>query len=74
MLHLRQMYVEHQQLTAKNLILEKENHQLYQEIIQLRNDPIAIERLARQELGLVKEGELIFQFLPPVSTNEPPSR
>ena len=74
LLHLRQLYVEHQQLTAKTLILEKENHQLYQEITLLRNDPVAIERLARQELGLVKEGELIFQFLPPADTKDSPSR
>ena len=74
LLHLRQLSVEHQELTTRNLILEKENHQLYQEISQLRSDPIAIERLARQELGMVKEGELIFQFVPPADTNDPPAR
>jgi cell division protein FtsB len=65
LLHLRQLHVEHQQLLQKNNILEKENHHLYEEISRLQKDPDAIEGLARQELGLVREGELIFQFVKP---------
>ena len=65
MLQLRQLHVEHQELVEKNHILEKENHHLYEEISRLQDDPAAIESLARQELGLVKEGELIFQFVKP---------
>lgn len=65
LLHLRQLHVEHQELLKKNHILERENHQLYEEISRLQDDPAAIESLARQELGLVKEGELIFQFVKP---------
>ncbi len=67
LLHLRQLHLEHQELTKKNRILDQENHNLYKEISRLRNDPSAIEHLARQELGLVKEGELIFQFVSPAS-------
>ena len=65
LLQLRQLHVEHQELVEKNHILEKENHHLYEEISRLQDDPAAIESLARQELGLVKEGELIFQFVKP---------
>jgi cell division protein FtsB len=65
LLHLRQLHLEHQELIQKNHILEMENHLLYEKIGQLRNDPAAIEHLARQELGLVKDGELIFQFVSP---------
>jgi cell division protein FtsB len=65
LLHLRQLHVEYQELTSRNLALEKQNHQLYQEISLLADNPIAIERLARQELGLVKENELVFQFTSP---------
>ena len=67
LLHLRQLHLEHQELIQKNHILEKESHLLYEEIGQFRNDPAAIEHLARQELGLVKDGELIFQFVSPPS-------
>ena len=65
LLHLRQLHVEYQELTSRNLALEKQNHQLYQEISLLADNPIVIERLARQELGLVKENELVFQFTAP---------
>jgi cell division protein FtsB len=66
LLHLRQLHAEHQELLQKNHILEKENHHLYEEISRLQEDPDAIESLARQELGLVREGELIFQFVKPL--------
>jgi cell division protein FtsB len=69
LLHLRQLDLENQELIHKNVLLEKENYLLYDEISRLRHDPGAIEQLARQELGLVKEGELIFQFVTP-STKE----
>jgi len=65
LLHLRQLRVEHQDLLQKNYILEKENQHLYEEIRRLQKDPDAIESLARQELGLVREGELIFHFVKP---------
>ena len=65
LLHLRQLQVEHRGLLKKNHILERENQQLYEEISRLQKDPDAIESLARQELGLVREGELIFQFVTP---------
>ena len=64
-LHLRQLHLEYRELTRKNQVLERENHRLYGEIDRLLNDPTALERLAREELGLVKEGELVFQFVPP---------
>jgi cell division protein FtsB len=65
LLHLRQLQVEHQELLRNNHILEKENEHLYEEISRLQEDPDAIESLARQELGLVKDGELIFHFVKP---------
>ena len=42
--------------------LKKENQKLKEEIERLKNDPSHIERLAREELGMVKPGELVFQF------------
>jgi cell division protein FtsB len=65
LLHLRQLNVEHQELLQENHILDKENQHLYEEISRLQKDPDAIESLARQELGLVREGELIFHFVKP---------
>jgi cell division protein FtsB len=39
--------------------LDAENKQLTKEIQALRTDPTAIERLAREELKLVKPGEIV---------------
>ena len=45
--------------------IEKENSQLGEEIKALRTDPNTIERLAREDLKLVKPGEVVI-----VSPNE----
>jgi cell division protein FtsB len=39
--------------------LDNENKQLSEEIQALRSDPNAIEKLAREELKLVKPGEIV---------------
>ena len=39
--------------------IETENQQLADEIKALRHDPTTIERLAREELKLVKPGEIV---------------
>jgi cell division protein FtsB len=39
--------------------LDAENKQLGTEIQSLRSDPVAIEKLAREELKLVKPGEIV---------------
>jgi cell division protein FtsB len=44
--------------------LNANNKQLSEEIQALKTDPQLIERIARQEMGLAKRGELIFK-LPP---------
>ena len=45
-----------------NARLEAEVRALAREVEGLRNDPAAIERVARDELGMIREGELVFQF------------
>jgi cell division protein FtsB len=44
--------------SVKNL--REENNQLRLEIRALREDPRAVERLAREDLGLSREGEIVF--------------
>jgi cell division protein FtsB len=39
-----------------------ENDRLRDEIRALRTDPTAIEKIAREELGMVKDGELVYRF------------
>lgn len=44
--------------------LEQERDRLLQSVHELRSDPVAIERVARQKLRMVREGEIVLQ-LPP---------
>lgn len=44
--------------------LKLENVHLVHQIEGLQNDPFYIERLARDRLGLVREGELVYEFFP----------
>jgi cell division protein FtsB len=43
--------------------IERENARLAHEIQHLRNDMGHIETIAREELGLVKSNELVFEFV-----------
>ena len=51
-------------------IEEAKSKQLQAQIDELRNDPNAIERLAREKLGYAKPGETVIRFEAP--TNVPP--
>jgi len=50
------------ELEAKVLNLKRENHKLFQKIKGFRQDPLGQERLVRQQLGWVRENELIIEF------------
>ena len=43
-------------------MLEAENDRLARTIDRLREDPALIEKIAREELGYVKEGEKVLKF------------
>jgi cell division protein FtsB len=49
-------------LARRNAQLREENLRLGREIDGLRNDPTAIERAAREELGFVKPGEIVIHL------------
>jgi len=57
---------------AENAILEARNLELLQEVEELKNGTDAIEELARQDLGLIKEGETFYMIVEP--ENEEPTR
>jgi cell division protein FtsB len=50
----------HQELTASIDRLRAENAQLREEARRLLEDPATIESLAREELGLIRPGEMLF--------------
>ena len=51
---------QHRELVSAIEKLRGENARLREEARRLRSDPATIESLARQELGLIKPGEMLF--------------
>ena len=43
--------------------LEQANAALEEEIYLVRNDPFTLEKLARERLGYVKDGEVVYQLV-----------
>jgi cell division protein FtsB len=60
MLHLLSQRQKTDALARELDALRAENARLATEIAALKSDPRAIERLAREELGLAAEGESVF--------------
>ncbi|HVB98673.1 MAG TPA: septum formation initiator family protein [Candidatus Dormibacteraeota bacterium] len=50
------------QTQQKTNQLNQENQEFTGQVQQLKSDPSAIERVARQKMGLVKPGELVFKL------------
>jgi cell division protein FtsB len=61
-LHLWRLRGEMEALHRDVQSLEAENERLSRAITELRHDPSAIERIAREELGLVRPGERVLRF------------
>ena len=60
---------EHRRLEGEIEQLRRENRRMRSEARSLREDPAAIEAIARRELGLIRPGEIVFLL-----TEEPPTR
>jgi cell division protein FtsB len=63
-LHLWRLKGEKAKLDEENYRLQKENESLRERISKLRNDNSYLEKLAREELNLVRPGEIIYRFPP----------
>jgi cell division protein FtsB len=63
-LHLLRLKKEMGRIKEANLQLVKENEELKEEVRKLKQEKKYIEEIARKELGMVKEGEIIYQFEP----------
>ena len=61
-LSMRRTQAEIQRLQDDMQRLNKENAALSGEIRALKTDPAAIERVAREDMGLAKPGEMIFRL------------
>jgi cell division protein FtsB len=63
-IHLWRLRGEKEKLDAQNYQLHKENEALRQRITRLRSDDFYLETIAREELNLVRPGEVIYRFPP----------
>jgi len=70
-IHLLGLQKELARIKDKNSKLEEENRKLKEEVKRLQSDRRYIEEIARKELGMVKEGEIIYQFDTPSKRKEP---
>jgi cell division protein FtsB len=57
--HLRQ---EREKIELNNARLRAENQKLASQIERMKHSKEEVEKVAREELGLVKKGEVIYQF------------
>jgi cell division protein FtsB len=56
-------------LTGKVHALKQQNKRNFNRIQALKNDPRALEKIVRHELGWTRENELVFEFVPPKKNN-----
>ena len=61
--HLYKMENERQAHLERIRALEQENQELLEEIRRLREDKTYVESLGRRELGLIKDGEVLYRFM-----------
>jgi len=60
--HLLRLKKELSRLKEDNRRIEAENQKLREEVRRLQSEKRYIEEIARKELGMVKGGEIIYQF------------
>lgn len=71
-LAMRRTQKEMDQLRTDVDRLNKENSQMADEAQALKTDPQAIERIARDDMGLARPGEIIIKLPPPAPSQQAP--
>ena len=59
---MRALQTELDGVNTENVELRRQIGELRAEVRDLRDDPQAVERIARDQLGLVRKSEVVFQF------------
>ncbi len=62
LLHLWRLSEERRRLGEKNFRLHQENEILREKISRVRHDDHYLEKMAREDLGFVGPGEIVYQF------------
>jgi cell division protein FtsB len=61
-LHLQEIRQEQQALEAEAFTVARENADLQDRITRLKTDDEFLEKVAREELGFVGKGEIVYRF------------
>lgn len=61
-IHVIRLQSELQEIENKNMLLRQENESLKKDIELLKNNLKYLEEIARKELGLIKEGEIVYRL------------
>ena len=67
----REIRREMEAKTAELERLRAEADSLRGRVAALENDPVAIERLARERFGMIRDGEVLYRFVGDVHGEEP---
>jgi len=73
LLQLWHMHTEREALGEDALRLLVKNDELRRSILHLRHSDRSLERLARERLGLVRDGEIIYRFRSRADSAVPPA-
>ena len=65
--HLWRLWGEKKQLQERNFVLQKENETLRERVDRIRHDDLYLEKIAREELGMIRTGEIVYRFASPDS-------
>lgn len=68
LLHYWRLSDEGTRLEERTRALQRENEHLREQVYRLGNDDQYLEKLAREELGLAREGEIVYRFPRPRSS------
>lgn len=60
---MKRLELQVQEQTAINRALEARNEILEREVLNLQNGNDGLEQRAREQLGLIREGEVFYQFV-----------
>ncbi len=58
---LQKLREKNDQLQKRIKLLEKHNDKLKGELLKMREDPEYVEKRAREKLGIIKKGEIIYR-------------
>jgi cell division protein FtsB len=61
-IHIYQLRGDREKIKIINVRLNEENRRLVEQVERLRHSKEEVEKIAREDLGLAKKGEIVYQF------------